>query len=52
MGEALKMGGDNAFKLPHSQKDKTERLGPVAATLCDPDVVKVIEAMNARKDFE
>ncbi|KAF0702842.1 hypothetical protein AaE_015683, partial [Aphanomyces astaci] len=36
MGEALKMGGDNAFKLPHSQKDKTERLGPVAATLCDP----------------
>ncbi|KAF0715869.1 Aste57867_3131 [Aphanomyces stellatus] len=37
MGEALKMGGDNAFKLPHSKKDKTARLGPVARVVCDPD---------------
>ncbi|KAH9107205.1 hypothetical protein AeMF1_017394 [Aphanomyces euteiches] len=52
MGESLKTGGDNAFKLPHLQKDKKARLGPVPPVVCDPDVVKVIEAMNARKDFE
>ncbi|KAF0728003.1 hypothetical protein Ae201684P_009439 [Aphanomyces euteiches] len=46
MGESLKMGGDNVFKLPHLQKDKKARLGPVPPVVCDPDVVKVIEAMN------
>ncbi|KAF0685549.1 Aste57867_22590 [Aphanomyces stellatus] len=52
MAESLKMGGDNAFKLPHSKTDKAARHGPATPVLCDPDVVKVIEAMNVRKDFE
>ncbi|RHY40041.1 hypothetical protein DYB30_009416 [Aphanomyces astaci] len=52
MEESMKMGGDNSYKLPHQSKDKMARLGPTAPSVCDPDVVTVIEAMNARKDFE
>ncbi|ETV63813.1 hypothetical protein H257_19254, partial [Aphanomyces astaci] len=52
MEESMKMGGDNSYKLPHQCKDKMARLGPTAPSVCDPDVVTVIEAMNALKDFE
>ncbi|KAF0730141.1 hypothetical protein AaE_009321 [Aphanomyces astaci] len=51
--ESLKIGGDNAYKLPHMHKDKLARQGPQNPQLaCDPEVVSVIEEMNGRKEFE
>ncbi|ETV75133.1 hypothetical protein H257_10699 [Aphanomyces astaci] len=51
--ESLKIGGDNAYKLPHLHKDKLARQGPQNPQLaCDPEVMSVIDEMNSRKEFE
>ncbi|KAF0711552.1 hypothetical protein AaE_012209 [Aphanomyces astaci] len=52
LGESLKIGGDNSYKLPHQHKDKMAKVGPTPRMVCDAEVVRVIEVMNRRKEFE
>ncbi|ETW05258.1 hypothetical protein H310_04222 [Aphanomyces invadans] len=48
----LKMDGDNVYKIPHANKDKLLKNGPLCQRVqCDEETYAAIEAMEERIDF-